>query len=66
MLSISAPKVDLEEVEKKIRLEVEDKNRQFQNLVNSLAGENLELKSRIGRVELEIIELKKTLEGLIS
>jgi len=66
LLSVSAPKVDVEEVERKIRLEVEDKSKQLQVLVNGLSTENYELRQRIGRVEREIIELKKTLESLIS
>jgi len=33
--------------------------------MNGLASKNLELKSRISRVELEIIEMKKIIEKLI-
>ena len=66
ILSISQPPVDLEEVERKVRQEIEDRNKQLQTLVNGVTAENLELKSRMARVELEITQLKKTLEKLIS
>jgi len=49
LLSISAPKVDIEELETKIETRVEERNRQLQTLVNGLTAENLELKSRMAR-----------------
>ena len=38
------------------KLETEDRNRQLQTLVNGLTAENLELKSRMARLELETTE----------
>jgi len=49
----------------KLRAEIEERNKQLQSLVNGLTAENLELKSRMGKVETEITELKKALEKLI-
>lgn len=40
-------------------VEVEERNKQLQTSANGLASENLELKSRIARVELENTELKQ-------
>ncbi len=40
----------------KLRTEVEERNRQLQTLVNGLTAENLELKSRVARLELETTE----------
>jgi len=50
----------LEEVSK-LKVEVEERNKQLQTLVNGLSAENLELKSRVSRNELESTELKKRL-----
>jgi len=49
---------EAEEVSR-LRVEVEERNKQLQTLANGLATENLELKSRMARVELENTELKK-------
>jgi len=45
LLRISGSKVDVEEVEAKVRFEAEQQNRQLQTLVNWLTTENLEMKS---------------------
>lgn len=50
----------------KIRKEIEERNQQLQTLVNGLTSENLELKSRISKVEIKIIELKKAIEKLLK
>jgi uncharacterized protein YaaQ len=50
----------------RLRVEIEERNKQLQTLVNGLATENLELKSRLSRVELEITEVKKALEKLLE
>jgi len=53
----------------KLRLEVEEKNKQLQQIINGLVSENLELKERIKRLEdgfKEIQELKKALEEALG
>ena len=61
----------------KLKEEIEERNKQLQTLVNGLTAENLELKTRLSRMELEhtefkkrvlheIEELKKMLQELIS
>lgn len=42
----------------KLRAEVEEKSKTLQNLVNGLTSENLELKSRMSKMELENTDLK--------
>lgn len=41
----------MEEVEKKVRLEIESTNRQLQTLVNGLSSENMKLRNRMGELE---------------
>ncbi len=67
-------------MERKVRAEIEDRNRQLQTIVNGVTAENLELKSKVAKRELEatekserlkkikkeITELKKMIERLIS
>jgi len=43
----------------KLRQEVDEQNKALQTLVNGLTGENLELKARVSRMEIESSELKK-------
>jgi integrase len=62
LLSVSGPKVDLKEIESKVRVEVEQQNRQLQILVNGLTTENLEIKSKVAKMELENIDLKKRVQ----
>lgn len=45
-----------------LRQEIEDRNKQLQTLAQGFSAENLELKSRISRLELEHIEFKKQLQ----
>jgi hypothetical protein len=42
----------------KLRVEIEERNKQLQTLVNGLTAENLEAKSRMSRMELENTDLK--------
>ena len=42
-----------------LRVEVEERNKQLQTLANGLAGENLDLKARVAKVEAENVELRK-------
>jgi integrase len=48
----------------KLRVEVEEKNKQLQTVINSLATENSELKSRIRKAESTLGEVVKTLSRL--
>lgn len=50
----------------KLRAEVEERNVQLQSLVNGLAGENMELKERLRKVEAEVVDVKKALEELLQ
>ena len=49
---------EAEEVSR-LRVEVEERNKQLQTLANGLASENLDLKARVARVEVENAEMKK-------
>jgi integrase/recombinase XerD len=69
LISISAPKVDVEELKEKLRGEMEQQNRQLQVMVNSLVSENIDLKGRIsaverklGDIERHVQEMRKTLD----
>ena len=50
---------EVEEHAHKIQKEVDERNRTLQSLVNGLTTENLEVKSKIAKVELENMEIKK-------
>jgi len=54
------------EIEEKLRAEIDEKNKQLQTLVNGLSAENLELKSRMSKMELDHMELKKRIQEEIS
>ena len=49
---------EAEEVSR-LRVEVEERNKQLQTLANGLASENLELKARVAKVEAENAEMRK-------
>lgn len=59
LLSISAQKVDVEEIREKLRVEVEQTNRQLQIMVNSLVTENMDLKNRMQQVERKLSDFEK-------
>jgi len=67
LLSISTQEVDVEELEAKLRVEVEQGNRQLQVMVNNLVTENMDLKRRIQLTEQKLSELehliRQALEG---
>jgi DNA repair exonuclease SbcCD ATPase subunit len=48
----------------KLRVEVEERNRQLQALVNGLTAENLELKQRLQKLEQKLSEIEKMLVEL--
>jgi len=50
----------------KLRVEVEERNRQLQALVNGLTAENLELKQRIARAEEKLAELERLIRKLLQ
>jgi len=66
LLSISHPPVDLEEVEKKVRVEIEQQSHQLQVMVNSLVTENMDLKRRIQLTEQKLAELGKSIRELLK
>jgi integrase len=60
LLSISKSKVDLEEIEKKVRIEVEESSRELQNLLNRLARDSMETKERMHELQIQIKETRET------
>jgi len=66
LLSISAPKVDVEEIEAKLRGEIEQQNRQLQVMVNSLVTENMDLKGRIQLTEQKLAELDRLIREVLE
>jgi integrase len=64
LLNVSGPKVDAEEIEEKIRREVDEKNRDLQSLVNGLSIRNLNLENKLALMEKENKETKQELRQL--
>lgn len=58
LLSISAPKVDVEELKEKLKAEVEGAYQGINRTVAGLATENLELRNRMAKLELENTDLR--------
>jgi integrase len=56
---------ELEEVSK-LRVEVEERNKQLQQLVNGLIAENLELKEKMRMLESKISEIEKMLREIVK
>ena len=50
----------------KLRVEVEERNRQLQMLVNGLTAENLDLKRRIARAEQKLAEIEEALKQILQ
>ncbi len=50
----------------KLRVEIEERNRQLQSLVNGLTAENLELKQRLQKVEKKLAEIEVALKEVIE
>jgi integrase len=50
----------------KLRLEIDERNKQLQAIVNGLTTENLELKQRVNKTEQKIAELEKTLKEILQ
>jgi site-specific recombinase XerD len=66
LISISTQKVDVEELEAKLRAEVEQGNRQLQVMVNNLVTENMDLKNRIRLTEQKLTELEKLIREALE
>jgi integrase len=64
LVSISAQKVDVEEIKEKLRAEVEQQNKQLQIMVNSLVTENMDLKNRVQGVERKLSDIEKTVSEM--
>ena len=69
LLSVTAQKVDVEELREKLRGEMEQQSKQLLLMVNSLVTENMDLKSgiqaverKLGDIEKHIQEMRKTLD----
>jgi len=61
LLSISTPKVDIELLKAKLRVEVEEQNRQLQLMVNNLVTENMDLKNRQRKTEEKLAGMEKSI-----
>jgi len=59
LLSVSGSKVDAEEIEEKIRKEVDEKSHDLQSLVNGLSTRNLNLDNKLTEVASENKRLKE-------
>jgi len=66
LISITMPKVDVEELKAKLRGEIEQQNRQLQVMVNNVVSENIDLKSRINRTEQKLAELEKAIHEILE
>lgn len=66
LLSISASKVDVEELKAKLRGEIEQQNRQLQIMVNNLVTENMDLKQRIQSTEKKLDELERLIREALE
>jgi septal ring factor EnvC (AmiA/AmiB activator) len=64
LVSISAPKVDVEELKEKLRVEMEQQNKQLQVMVNSLVTENMDLKRRISLTEEKLGNIERLIQQL--
>jgi len=73
LISISKAKVDVEEIEAKLRVEVEEGKKEIQELVNGLATkswrleeENKDLKRRIQMTEQKLTDLERLIREIIE
>jgi site-specific recombinase XerD len=64
LVSISVGKVDVEEIKEKVKIEMEQQNKQLQIMVNSLVTENMDLKNRIQAVERKFSDIEKKIQDL--
>jgi hypothetical protein len=64
LISISAPKVDVEEIKEKLKTEMEQQNKQLQIMVNILVTENMDLKNRIQGLERKFLDNEKAIQDI--
>jgi hypothetical protein len=64
LLSITAAKVDVEEIKERLKVEMEQQNRQLQVMVNSLVTENMDLKNRMQGLERKFSDIEKTVSEM--
>jgi len=64
LLSVSGPKVDIEQIEEKVRFEVAQTNHDLQMSFNGLVSENRELRKDISLMKEENLETKAELKEL--
>lgn len=61
LISINVERVDVEELKGKLKVEIDQQSRQLQVLVNNLLTENIDLKSRVQKVEGKFVSMEKTI-----
>jgi hypothetical protein len=73
LISISTSKIDVEEIEAKLRLELDEGKKELQKLVNGLATkslrleeENKDLKRRIQMTEKKLADLEKLIREIVD
>lgn len=73
LLSISGPEVGVEEIEAKLRVEVEEGKKELQALVSGLATKsmqleeaNMDLRRRIQLTEQKLVELEKLIRETVE
>jgi len=59
LISVSAQKVDVEELKTKLRAELEQSNRQLQIMVNNLVTDNMTLKNEVSGVKQGLEKLRR-------
>jgi len=64
LISISAQKVDIDELKEKLKIEMEQQNRQLQVMVNSIVTENMDLKRRIQLTEEKLSNIERIIQEL--
>ena len=63
LLSLSAPKVDVQEIERKIKFQVHEESSQLNNLVAGLASENLKIKNDLEALKKNYVKLESLYEA---
>ena len=64
LLSVTAPKVDAEEIEKTVKLKVQEESIQLHNLVSGLANENLKIKNELEALKKKEKEREEKMKAL--
>lgn len=66
LISVSAPKVDVEELKEELERKAESKYRETQDLLQNMWKENLQLKDRIQKAEDKLSKLEELVKQLSS